>query len=59
MTDDDLARLVELVVAGAPPLTGEQVSELRRLLKPWEWAPAKAPNTVRGTHPNRAPGRAA
>lgn len=41
MTDDELDRLVRLAVDRAPTLTSEQITELRRLLKPWEWIEPK------------------
>lgn len=37
--DPETRRLVAIAVAGAPALTTEQIAELRRVLKPNQYAP--------------------
>jgi hypothetical protein len=38
LSDED-CRLIDIAIAGAPPLTTEQISEIRQILRPWEWQP--------------------
>lgn len=38
LSDEDL-RMIDAVVAAAPPLTGEEIAEIRAILRPWEWRP--------------------
>lgn len=43
--DPETQRMVDIAVAGAPALTSDQITELRRVFKPEQWRTAPVTRT--------------